>query len=134
MITTDLQILNQRFVDEWDSDAITTIYQNDLVTEPDDNTEFVRFSVIPGAAAHYLGGTSNGMLRQLGRVWLQIFVPHQRGAGGAMGYADDFIAIFRNWRSADGTVSCHDSNISIDPTGSHYQVTVSIQYESLRHH
>ena len=72
---------------------------------------------------------------QLGRVVLQIFVP--KSDGTALGYAiaDEFTAIFRDWKSDDGWVRTSDEDVFVYPDGEDglYQINVSIRWESLRH-
>lgn len=128
----DFAALRERFVTEWD-DEIATFFANEEAEDPDESEPYVRFSVNPGNRAPYLGG-SDPMDSQLGRIWLQIFMPKNRGTVEAYDLADRFIAIFKGWRSDDDAIRIYQSDTMQQPSGENgtYQVNVSIAYESLR--
>lgn len=130
-LNLDTAALRERFVEEWDADRTVTTYANGDPVDPDEAEPFVRFAISPGNRALTYGGE---IYSQLGRVWLQIFVP--KGEGDALAYelADDFTSIFRGWRSDDGCLRMGDVDVMSIPSGENgnYQVNVSIQWESMR--
>lgn len=128
----DFAALRERFVTEWD-DEIATFFANEEAEDPDESEPYVRFSVNPGNRAPYLSG-DDPVFSQLGRIWLQIFMPKNRGTVEAYDLADQFIAIFNGWKSADGAIRIYQSDTMQQPSGENgtYQVNVSIAYESLR--
>lgn len=126
----DFEALRARFATEWD-DPVPTYFANEEAGDPDESEPYVRFSVIPGNAAPYM---ISGVTSQLGRVWLQIFMPKNRGTVEAYDLADRFVGIFKGWRSDDGCLRIYESDTSPQPSGENgmYQVNVSIRYEALR--
>lgn len=130
-LALDLDAIRERFVDQWDDQAVTTVFANGDLVDPDETEPFVRFSINPGSRAIVTG--ENGY-SQIGRVWLQIFVPPSEGT--MMGYdlADQFTAIYRNWISPDQCVQTWKEHIDTIPNGSKgmFQINVSIEWESIR--
>lgn len=130
-LALDTAALRARFLDEWDDEAITTVFANGEDVDVDETQPFVRFSISPGSKAHIMGAD---IYSQLGRVWLQIFMPAHSGTATAYEIADRFTAIFRRWRSDDGFLRCGDEDITTIPSGENgvFQVNVSIRFESIR--
>ncbi|MDH7971041.1 phage tail terminator-like protein [Sphingomonas sp. AR_OL41] len=133
MLAQDIQTLRQRFADQW-SGSIPVFYDLAPVAERPTNAPYVHFSVRPGASQHYTGSGTNGTLKQLGRVWLQIFIPAQGGDAVAIALSDQFATVFRNWTSADGVVHCYTPDHQgpiLDKSGM-MMFTVSIPWDSVR--
>lgn len=132
-LALDFAALRERFLEEWD-DPVHTIFANEEAEDPDETVPYVRFSINPGNRAAILGGDQR-IVSQLGRVWLQIFLPKNFGTVDAYDLADRFIAIFQKWRSDDGCVRTNgEADTQQQPAGENgtYQVNVSIPWESLR--
>lgn len=127
----DLDAIRNRFVDEWDFEAVQTAMANGDALNFEEGEPGVRFSINPGVR-RLIGGER--LYSQLGRIWLQIFVP--KGAGAMMGFdlADRFTAIFRQWASDDGCVRIMGEHIDQIPNGEngYYQINVSIEWQSVR--
>lgn len=133
-LTLDLQTLHDRFNDQWDAVTTATLFMNAPAVDVVETEPFVRFSVTPGDNFISYGGSDGGVYTQLGRAWLQIFVPVNDGDATAFELADAFTAIFRNWKSADGCLRCldHEINTTPDVESTYLQINVSIRWESLR--
>lgn len=135
----DLQALRTRFNEEWDADAITTVFANagamggeavDVVQDE----PFVRFTISPGSNFLTYGDGENGLYTQLGRAILQVFTPRDEGITTAYEIAETFASIFRYWKSDDGCLRVLDYDITSNPSGEDgfFQVNVSVRWESLR--
>lgn len=132
MITADILALQNRFVDEWD-DSIPVFYDLQPLEERPVDALWCRFSVIPGASNHHLGGRETGFKRQLGRVWLQVFVPAQSGTAEALTVIETFASIFRNWRTDE--IQCETEQMggaTKDEETGMMMFTVSIPWVSFR--
>ena len=134
MITTDIQTLTQRFMDEW-NDAIPAFYDGQKYADPDG--PYALFSVIPGSTQRYAGSTTNGTMLSRGRVWLRVFIPPQTGEAVAQATIDHFTSIFINWESADGALQCATPQHDAKGTDSLNKMTmfkVTVPYVSVRHY
>ena len=134
-LSLDLAAIRNRFLDQWDRDAVLTVFENagDQFgpADPDEKEPFVRFSINPGSQAFAMG---TGIYSQIGRVWLQVFIPANDGIAAGYALADQFTAIFRDWRSDDGCVRTSDAMVTQIPGGEdgYYQINISVKWESLR--
>lgn len=131
MLTTDFETIKQRFVDQW-TNTVTTLYDNAPNQTLDPTLPYVRFSVIAGASEHAGGNAATGLKRQLGRIWLDIYIPRQQGEKAALDLIDEFAPIFRNWRSDDAALHCKTEEISRRDEEPYYRVKVQFEWESLR--
>lgn len=131
-MSLDFEAIRERFVTEW-NDAVPTYFANEEAEDPDESQPYVRFSINPGNEARYLGGEPP-TYSQLGRIWLQIFMPKNYGTVDGYDLADTFKAIFRKWKSDDGCVRTSVADTQSFPVGENgmFMITVSIAYESLR--
>jgi len=122
--------LRTRFLDQW-LDPVVTVFDNAEAVEIDGAEPFVRFA-IRFADERRLSTGANALHSVIGRVWLQVFVPNQEGTAMALDLADAFAAIFRNWRSLDGSVTCSSPSIDTVPSNDGWhQVNVSIPFEAI---
>ena len=138
-LVTDAAAIRTRFLAQWTGSitfagnpkSIQTIYQNGQQMAVDESLPYVTFSIIPGDNERLSLG-ANALHSQLGRVWLQIFVPVGEGASLAMAVADTFKAIFENWTTTDGAIR-FSAATTVPVTGDAvwHQVNVSVPYESI---
>ena len=133
MLSLDYRALTEHFTLRSGVFTDPIFYANQPNSQPPVNSIWMRFSVIPGASQNHAGGAQDGVKKQLGRVWLQIFVPEQTGVGHAYDIADLFATMFRNKRIQD-IISTQTEEINIVPDGGDgmLMMTVSIPYESYR--
>jgi hypothetical protein len=94
----DIEAINTRFYALWPS-ATLVIADNDRNTDTPEDAVWCRFSIVPGAERRVTIGSKTW--EQLGRVYLQIFVPDERGTSEAYALANTFTTIFREWASPD---------------------------------
>lgn len=129
-LTLDIATIRERFIAEWDDEAVQTIHANEGV-DPDETKPYVRFIINPGAKRLI---ARPSVYSQLGRVWLQILVPAGNGDADAYELADKFIAVFHEWRSEDGCLRTNEGDTTTIPNGQNemFQVNVSIPFESIR--
>lgn len=130
-IVADKALLRAQFLAQFDTDAVQTIYDNAPETSIDVTRPYVRFGINAEEALRETFGTS-GNHQNYGRVWLQVLVPHGQGTKVADQIVDQFITVFRNWRSASDDISCGTELMRVIPNSDHYQVNVSIPYLSNR--
>ena len=131
-LVLDLNAIRERFIDQWD-DEVLTLFENGDSVDPNEAEPYVRFSINPGNRALIGGGQ---FYSQLGRVWLQIFIPPGEGQIMGMEIADRFCTMFRNWKSDDGCVRTYgEGDVVSIPSGENqtYQINVSVAWEAKRH-
>lgn len=136
-IAADREALTNRFADEWEAAQPTIPYfvENFPMEDKPEGT-FVRFVVDPNEVFHRAGGSDAPLMERTGRVIVQILVPAATGTQQAYQLADFAQGIFHMWRSADFTLRCSDSELTIrqpisgDP---YYSVKLSTAYSSLKH-
>ena len=136
MLLDDTQALTQHFVSNWAtvSTTVPVFYDNQPNAIPPAKAAWVRFSVRLGGSIHHAGSADDGVKKQLGRVWLQIFVPSQTGMGKAYTLAEGFALMFRNQRldSHQIHLSTEDVSDPRDAGDSMMMMTVSVPFESYR--
>ncbi|MFZ4165310.1 hypothetical protein [Brevundimonas sp. NPDC058933] len=127
----DLDAIRTHFVDSWDFDTIQTVMANGEALDLKEDEPAVRFSINPGTR-RLIGG--DRLYQQLGRVWLQIFVPKQQGAMMGFDLADKFTGLYRHWQSEDGCVRIEGEHVEQIPNGEngYFQVNVSVEWRSVR--
>lgn len=132
MLTADITALKKHFLDSWTATPI--VWDNQPETAIPEGQSWVRFAVRPGASFHDAGSSLNGILRQQGRVWLQVFVPEQTGDGAAVSFVEAFAAIFRNKRLDSGAIHLSTPDFNIDPTlkDGFFMISVNVPWESFR--
>lgn len=132
MSNIDRKTLTARFKAAWNP-TVPALYDNQPnVTMP--TTAYVHFSVRQGDSQHYAGDRFTGSKLQLGRVWIQVFVPAQTSTGLADSLLDAFCAIFENWNSDDYAieVATRDDNApAMQPNGM-MMFSTSIPWKSIR--
>lgn len=132
MITADILALQNRFVDLWDN-GVPVFYDLQTNEARPVDALWCRFSVIPGGSKHYLGDREHGYKLQLGRVWLQVFIPEQSGTADAFNLIEKFTTIFRNWRTDE--ILCETEQLNgatRDEETGMAMMTVSIPWQSIR--
>ena len=93
----DIAAINTRFYSLWDS-SVPVVMDNDFNT-PEHTVPWCRLSIQAGFSER--ASIASRTYRQFGRVYLQIFVPAQRGTAEGWALAEAFSTIFRDWLSAD---------------------------------
>ncbi len=129
MLVDDIDTLRTRFRAQWGNTA-PVVFDNAPNVSQDVTQPYVRFVVRPGVQRRDSFGTGSRH-SQLGRVVLTAYVPKQAGAKGAYELADTFSAIFRNWRSADYTLTCTTPEVSTLDGAEWFEVQVSVPWESV---
>jgi hypothetical protein len=124
-------ILRNHFNDAWDSEAVLAVFDNLPMTDVVEGEAYVRF-LVRFADERRISTGENGLHELIGRVWLMVFTPKQRGTIAALELADQFATIFRNWRSEDGEISTATPRVESIPTNdSWYQVNVSVPFTAI---
>lgn len=126
-VTADIIALSDRFLDQWGD--LTPVSMEGLPALPDQDDAWVRFTIRPGKQ-RYFGGNGNHY-EQLGRVYLQIFVPTGQGDGLAYELAERFIEIFRDYRVENLICETPDLDV-VGEDGPWLQVNVSVFWRSIR--
>lgn len=93
----DLTVIRTRFFALWPSATIVLLDNDTNTAQP--KTLFARLSIQPGAQRRL--SIASKTYEQLGRVYLQIFVPSEQGTRVGFELAETFTNIFRDWSSAD---------------------------------
>lgn len=127
-IENDISLIRARFLAEFPSD-IQRVMDNQPNEAIDEKQPYVRFGVNPNDTERTTYGT-DGNLARFGLVWLQVFVPLQKGTKGAYQIVDSFADVFRNWRSTDADLWCNTERVKQVPNSEAFQLLVSIPYQS----
>ncbi len=122
--------LRARFNDQWNRDEITTVYDNQPLSETNDRDAFVRFAIRFNDEDRIATGDV-AMHIMKGRIYLQIFVPKESGDAQTYTLSDKFIAIYRNWEQDDPSIVCGTARVEMAPTKEPYfQMNVSVPFEA----
>lgn len=121
----ELTAIQSRFAGAWGA-APPVYYGNDDFTPPATG-EYVVLYVLNGAEnAISLG--AHVLFRNAGVIQVSIYVPTGSGEGRARELADSAAAIFRGKRFSG--VLCRGAALNtLGPTGKHYRVDVSINFQ-----
>lgn len=121
----DLTTIRARFLDHWDA-SIPVVFDNEKpITEP--VTTWARLSVVPGKERRR--SIAMRTYEQLGRIYLQLFVPDGEEDGDGWQLAESFAATFRDWLSDDYRIRCDVPEFRTENTdGEPYMILVSIPY------
>lgn len=130
-IVADKALLRARFLSEFDTDSIQTLFNNAPQTSIDLTRPFVRFGINSNDTTRETFGVS-GIHETHGLVWLQVLAPKGEGTKVADEIVDAFIAVFRNWRSDSSDLFCTTETVREVNNDEHYQVNVFVPYTSCR--
>lgn len=122
----DFTAIRTRFFQLWPSN-VPTILDNDPDT-PEPNTIWARLSIEPGSRANPSLGSRR--YRQLGRIYLQIFVPAQTGMNAGWDLAEVFTTAFSDWRSPDYRIMSFAPDIEVfeDENDAYFTIKCSSRY------
>lgn len=120
--------LRTRFNSVWAS-RIPVDYPNHSFTLPSPPAPWCRFRVTNGASERMSVGAVTNLYRNLGIIFIQIFIPDDSDVTVGYGHADAAADIFRDWGGA--TVQCRTPVIKeIGSEGSGYfQINVSVPFK-----
>lgn len=124
---TDFEELRTRFHELWPQDVIYTYDNDPNIAEP--TSTWARLSLQPGAQLHRSAFSRSYL--QLGRVFLQIFVPAQLGTTPGLELAQVFIDTFRDWHNEFASLRCGVPEFRVsDVEKEYFTVICSVPYES----
>lgn len=127
----DLTAIRARFRTQWTATypAVPFVYDNEPALDEPEGI-WVRFSVLPGAERRR--SIAAQRYEQLGRVYLQIFMPRgdaDIAPNDGWKMADSFAASFRDWRSTEWRIAFDVPTISqSDNDDDYYMIIVSVPY------
>lgn len=123
----DIIAINSRFYALW-PEGVPVVMDNDANSFEPTQT-WARLSIQPGFSVR--ASIAARTYRQLGRVYLQIFVPAQHGTSPGWDLAETFSTIFRDWRSSDQRILFNTPEFRISNAEPEYfTVICSIPYEA----
>lgn len=139
MTATAEQALQSRFVERWAALApgVIATYDNQPAAAAAITTEYVRFTILPGASIQQSGfGATPGtrQVEQLGRAVIQCFVPRGTGTARLRELADIAASILELHRF-DQTLRCGSAEISVIPSNEStawQQRNVSVPWSQMR--
>lgn len=94
----DLEIIRTRFLTQWNA-AVPVVLDNEPAIDEPNGKVWARFSVLPGAERR--ASIARNTYEQLGRVYLQVFIPDGEADKDGWALAEAFAATFRDWKSPD---------------------------------
>lgn len=125
--STQQSELRTRFNAIWAS-RTTVDFPNHTFIQPSPPAPWCRFRVTNGASDRMSIGAGTNLYRNLGIIFVQIFIPDDTDVTVGYGHADVAAGIFRDWGGA--TVQCRTPNIK--EVGSDglgwFQINVSIPF------
>lgn len=127
-IAADRTALRTHFVTGWGTTS-PVIYENQPVTDIDMTTAYVRFGIQSADTVRETFG-QNGINARHGMVWLQVIVPLGDATATAYALADQFAALFRNFRASGIDLLCTTETIRNVPQKDYYQLNVTVPYLS----
>lgn len=126
-LNDDIATINTRFFDIWPI-SVHVVQDNDT-NEPEPSATWCRLSIQPGARLRQTLGERRYL--QLGRVYLQIFVPAQMGWDQGWALADTFNEIFNEYRSPDYRINFGAPEFRVsDAEKEYFTVICSAPYTS----
>lgn len=109
-----------------DTMTLTTVFDNDPDTDQPTGM-WARLSVIPGA--EFRQSIASRTYEQLGRAYLQVFVPEGTSDNAGWQQANLFVAAFRDWSSPDYRVRFATPEYrTSDAEDGHFMILVTIPY------
>lgn len=125
------RILRSHFIDNWPEDVIT-VFDNQPNIEIDDNETFCRFSIQSGSSDFHGRYGDKPLFKTLGRLYLQILIPDQKGVKEANNLADTFADILRNKTFSETglTIYTYTPELSQSYDENRFILRITIRYEA----
>lgn len=129
--TLPYRTIQQRMVDNWNTENGIVLYEDDEVDPPED-ANFLRLTVLFGEAKTIsLGDTK--LERSYDMLCVQVFVIKGQGSQKVLALCDIVGDLFRNWDTnleVGGRLIFRSAKVKLDGSnGTHYQGTVFVPYQ-----
>lgn len=129
MIALDEAALNARFSDNIDIEANQVLVENQPDESVDQTRIYSRWQIDAGASELV---QSNNTHHQLGTATLQIIAPKESWTDDADALRDQFLNLFRRWRSEDGALRVYKLDVRKPKQDDCYQINCVVFWESYR--
>lgn len=129
MLALDEAALNARFSDNIEIEANQVLVENQPDEAVDTTRIYSRWIIEPGASELV---QSNNTHHQLGTATLQIIAPKEQWTDDADALRDEYLNVFRRWRSADGNLRVYKMEVSKPRRDDCYQINCKVFWESYR--
>lgn len=125
----DLTAIRAHFMTQWaaDNPSVAFVLDNEPAIDEPIKQTWARMSVAPGAERRR--SIYSKTYEQLGRVYLQVFVPVGLADGNGWTIAESFAAAFRDWKSSDYRIRFDTPEFrTSDIDKVYYAIIVSVPY------
>jgi hypothetical protein len=129
MLELDEAALNARFSDNIDVEEYQVLVENQPDEELDKTRIYSRWLIEPGASELV---QSDNTHHQLGTATLQIIAPKETWTDEADALRDEFLALFRRWRSPDHALRVYKLDVRKPKQDDCYQINCIVFWESYR--
>lgn len=131
-MSADRIALTTHFVTFWEHP--NTLHDNGPARQFPEGKVYCRFTVVMGDQQPFAGASDTGLVKQLGRIWLQVFLPEQAGVGAGDPLIADFVQMFRHARLDEGRLTCGTPEFGRNntPKNGYVMRSVNIPFHSLR--
>jgi hypothetical protein len=129
MLDKDEAALNARFAAGMDEADFQVIVDNQPDETIDQSRIFTRWTIQPGDSELI---QTDGMMIQLGVAYFQIIAPLETWTDEAHDLRDQFLNLFRNWRSEDRCLQVYKLGVDKPPNKTAYQINCKVFWRSHR--
>jgi hypothetical protein len=129
MLALDEAALNKRFSDNIDIEEHQVLVENQPDEQVDATRIYSRWQIEAGASQLV---QSNNTHHQLGTATFQIIAPRETYTDGADALRDEFLALFRRWRSDDHALRVYKLDVRKPKQDDCYQINCVVFWESYR--
>lgn len=129
MLALDEAALNARFSDNIDIEENQVLVENQPDEAIDETRIYSRWQIEAGSSELV---QSNDTHHQLGTATFQIIAPKETWTDEADALRDEFLNVFRRWRSADGALRVYKMDVRKPKQADCYQINCVIYWESYR--